>query len=461
MRTPTLLLALACIAFSQPNEKLNELFKQYSEDRYREAPELATLRGRSEYNDRWTDWSRAAVELRAKSRQDYLARLRPYLSGTVSEQDKLSVRLLQYLLERETATGPLDVYLLRVGQLFGVHNVVFRTVDAMPRNTVRDYENIITRLAAVPAYVDQNIAIFNDAISRGLVQPAVVVDRVLAQLRAQVAQDARSTDLLAAFQKWPSGISDTDRQRLSALATKTYNEAFLPAWRKFTDYFEKTYAPKVRTNIALTSLAGGKALYAAQVRSLTTTALTPEQIHELGKKEVQRLEGEMLGVARQSGFSGSLHDYETKLANSPDQHFRSKEEMLVYCRNVAKMIEPELPRLFKHIPRLLYGIRPIPATNEAATASNAQTPAPDWSRPGWFNLNTFEPEKQVKYDKQALVLHEAVPGHIFQGTIALEMGELPEFRKGIILSAYNEGWGLYAESLGSELGVYTDPPSRF
>jgi uncharacterized protein (DUF885 family) len=461
MMRSVILLFIATAAFAQRNEKLHELFHQFAEDRFREAPETATLRGRNDYDDRWTDWSRSAVERRAKTRRDYLDRLRPYLTANLSEQDKLSVRLLQYLLEREVATEVLDVYILRVGQLFGTHNVVFRTVDAMPHNTVRDYENILKRLEAVPGYVDQNIAIFNDAIARGLVQPTVVVDRVLNQLRAQVAQDTRATDLLVAFRRWPPAISESDRQRLSAQAAKTYNEAFLPAWRKFTEYFEKTYAPKARTNIALTSLAGGKELYAAQVRSLTTTALSPEQIHDLGKKEVGRLEKEMLAVARESGFQGSLPEYERRLASSAEQRFRSKEEMLAYCRNVAKIIEPELPRLFKRIPRLLYGIRAIPATNEAATASNAQVPSSDWSRPGWFNLNTFEPEKQVRYTKEALVLHEAVPGHIFQGSIALEMGELPEFRKSTILSAYHEGWALYAESLGAELGVYLDPASRF
>lgn len=462
MRLVLVLFALVAVASSQSSEKLKEFFKQYSEDRYRELPEAATLRGRTEYDDRWTDWSHAGIERRAAKRQDYLRQLRPFQAASLSEQDKLSVQLLQYFLEREIDTDPLDLYLLRVGQLYGVHNSVFRTIDAMPRNTVRDYENIIKRLQAVPVLVDQNIAILNEAIARGLVQPTLVVDRVLAQLRNQAAQKPDAAELLSAFRKFPSNIPESERQRLNAQASKTYNEAFVPAWRKFTDFFEKTYAPKARPAIALSSLEGGPKYYASQVRSLTTTTLTPQQIHELGKSEVQRIEGEMLAIARERGFQGPLHEFEKKLGESPEQRFHSKEEMLVYCRNVAKIVEPELPRLFKHVPRLLYGIRAIPASIEASTASNARSPSQDWSRPGWFNLNTFQPEKQVKYDKEALVLHEAVPGHIFQGSVALEVGDLPEFRRGgARLSAFSEGWALYVESLGSDLGVYLDPANRF
>jgi prolyl oligopeptidase len=389
-----------------------------------------------------------------------LNRLRPFVSANLSEQDGVSARLLKYLLEREVDTHMLDVYLLRMSQLFGLHNAVPFVIDMMPHNTVRDYENIIARLNAIPAYVAQNITILNEAISLGLVQPTVVVDRVIAQLRVQV-QDATSTDLLAAFRKWPEKIPEADRQRLSAQAIRTYNDSFIPSWRKLTDFIVTAYAPKARTSVGLSSLRDGKAFYATQVRTMTTTGLTPEQIHEIGKKEVVRLEREMLAIAQKSGFQGSLHEYEKKLAGSPDQHFRSKEEMLVYCRNAAKIIEPELPRLFKRIPRLLYGIRAIPTANEASLASNAQFPATDWSRPGWFNLNTYQPEKQLKSTKEALVLHEAVPGHIFQASIVLEVADLPEFRKDNLFSAYGEGWALYSESLGSELGVYVDPTSRF
>jgi uncharacterized protein (DUF885 family) len=224
---------------------------------------------------------------------------------------------------------------------------------------------------------------------------------------------------------------------------------------------QTTYLSHVRPSIGISSLPNGKQDYAILIRRLTTTNATPEEIHRTGLSEVDRIEAEMLAIARQTGFQGSVSELEVKLANDPEQKFHSKDEMLMYCRNAAKIIEPQLPNQFKHIPLLLYGIRAIPEDREQATASNAQPPAPDGSVPGWFNLQAFEPEKQVRYDKEALVLHEAVPGHIFQNSLARAQKGLPEFRKFYWNSAYGEGWALYAESLGSELGVYRDPYNRF
>jgi uncharacterized protein (DUF885 family) len=224
---------------------------------------------------------------------------------------------------------------------------------------------------------------------------------------------------------------------------------------------QTTYLPRARPGIGISSLPKGREAYEILIRRLTTTNATPEEIHRTGEAEVKRIEEEMLKIARETGFTGSVSELEVKLADAPEQRFHSKEEMLVFCRNAAKLIEPELPNQFKHIPMLLYGIRPIPEDREQATASNAQAPMPDGSAPGWFNLKAYEPEKQVRYDKEALVLHEAVPGHIFQGSLARSLKDLPDFRKFYGNSAYAEGWALYAESLGSQLGVYRDSYSRF
>jgi uncharacterized protein (DUF885 family) len=224
---------------------------------------------------------------------------------------------------------------------------------------------------------------------------------------------------------------------------------------------QNTYLPKARPEIGISSLPHGRESYQILIRRLTTTNATPEEIHRTGEAEIKRIEEEMLSIARQTGFNGSVSELEVKLANAPEQRFHSKEEMLVFCRNAAKIIEPELPNQFKDIPLMLYGIRAIPEDREQASASNAQAPAPDGSVPGWFNLRAYEPEKQVRYDKEALVLHEAVPGHIFQGSLARSLKDLPEFRRFYGNSAYAEGWALYAESLGSQLGVYRDQYSRF
>jgi uncharacterized protein (DUF885 family) len=453
---------LASLAPAQvASEDLSKFFAQYFEERLRDEPEFATTAGRHEYDDRWADASRQGREQRRAHLAHRLEQVEKFALDRLSEQDRLSVKLLRYDLRTQLDSLDIETYLLRVSQMYGFHNRVYLTIDRMPVFTVRDCENIIARIRAVPALVDQYIAVMNEAIERGWTQPRIVADLVIEQLTAQGAQDASKSPLLAFIQKMPANIPEADRERLRKEGADAFENDFRPAWRKVLAYMQTTYLPKVRPGIGIGSLPGGAEAYAILIRRLTTTQATPEEIHRIGEAEVKRIEDEMLAIARQTGFSGSVSELEVKLADMPEQRFHSKDEMLVYCRNAAKIIEPELPNQFKHIPMLLYGIRAIPEDREQATASNAEAPMPDGSAPGWFNLRAYQPEKQVKYDKEALVLHEAVPGHIFQGSLARSMKGLPEFRKFYGNSAYAEGWALYAESLGTHLGVYKDPYSRF
>lgn len=467
-RIASIVVVLACLCFGIPkaaaqtsSADLSQFFAQYFEDRLRDDPEFATTVGRHEYDDRWSDLSKHGLEQRRARLQQTFDQLQKFGVKGLSDQDALSVRLLGYDSRTQLDALDLETYLLRVGQLFGSHTRVYLVIDRMPAFTVKDCENIIARLHAVPAYVDQNIAILNEAIERGLTQPKIVADLVTDQLKAQVAQDDAATPLLEFLKKMPTSIPEAERARLRKQATDAFENDFRPAWRKYLDFMQTTYAAHVRPGIGIGSLRDGKEDYAILIRRSTTTSMTPEEIHKIGEAEVVRIEGEMLAIARQTGFSGSVSELEVKLADDPAQKFHSKDEMLAYCRNAAKIIEPELPNQFKHIPTMLYGIRAIPEDREQATASNAQAPAPDGSAPGWFNLRAYQPEKQVRYDKESLVLHEAVPGHIFQNSLARSQKGLPDFRKFYSNSAYGEGWALYAESLGSQLGVYRDPYNRF
>lgn len=455
-----LLLALPCLAQTAPS-RIQEFFRQAFEERLRDNPEFATGVGRHEYDDRWTDWSKAGRDLRRSHLEQELRQLESLLQVTLSPQDQLSARLLDYDLHVRLDAFDLENELFAVMQQNGLHNAVYTTIDRMPARTVKDYENVLARMRAVPVYIDQNIAMLEEAEGRGMVQPKIVVDLVSQQLAGQIAQDRNNTRLLAAFRNFPGNIPQTEQTRLRTEAGAIYDNQFLPAWRKYRDYLTGTYARTVRATAGVESIPNGRQAYATLVRFYTTTSTSPEEIHKLGLAEIDRIEGEMRGVMRQAGFSGSITEYERMLENSPAQHFRSKDEMLEFARNVAKIVEPELPNQFRHIPQLLYGVRPIPAEREAATATNAQAPSPDFTTPGWMNLNTYQPEKQVQYDKQALVLHEAVPGHIFQLTLARSLAGLPDFRRFYSNSAYVEGWGLYAESLGAQLGVYRDPADHF
>ena len=467
-RSLSLLVVLVVLCLTIPfasaqtsSADLSKFFAQYFEEKLRDEPEFATTVGRHEYDDRWSDLSKQGREQRRAHLQQRLDQLQKFATQGLSEQDTLSVRLLSYDLRTQLDALDLETYLLRVGQLYGSHTRVYLTIDRMPAFTVKDCDNIIARLHTVPAYVDQNIAVLNEAIERGLTQPKIVADLVADQLKAQVAQDAATSPLLEFLKEMPANIPEAERARLRKQAMDAFENDFRPAWRKYLDYMQTTYAGHVRPNIGIGNLKNGKEDYAILIRRLTTTNTTPEEIHKIGEAEVARIEGEMLAIARQTGFSGTVSELEVKLANDPEQRFHSKDEMLAYCRNAAKLIEPELPHQFKHIPWMLYGIRPIPEDREQATASNAQAPAPDGSAPGWFNLRAYQPEKQVRYDKESLVLHEAVPGHVFQNSLARSQQGLPDFRKFYSNSAYGEGWALYAESLGSQLGVYKDPYNRF
>jgi len=445
----------------QTSDAAQKIFKHYFETKLQDEPEFATTTGHYENADKWNDWSKAGRELRRKHAEETLSELGKLPAQEISGGDDVSVRLLKYDLRQQLEAEGLETHLLRVGQLFGLHTRVYTTIDRMPARTVHDYENLLARLHGVPVYVDQNIDILKESIARGLTQPRLVVDLVTKQIAAQVAQDQVTTPLLIAFRHFPSNFPEAQQTKLRDEAVATYEKEFVPAWKKLLEFLQTTYAPKARPQIGLSSLPGGREEYAILVRRLTTTNTSPDEIHKIGEKEVQRIETEMLAVARETGFTGTISEFDKKLDSDPAQHFRSKEEMLIFCRNVAKIIEPELPNQFKHIPMMLYGVRAIPEDREQATASNAEAPAPDGSVPGWFNLNTYQPEKQARYDKEALTLHEAVPGHIFQGSLARSQQGLPEFRRFYSNSAYGEGWALYAESLGSQLGLYRDPYSHY
>jgi uncharacterized protein (DUF885 family) len=442
-------------------QSVGDFFKQAFEEQLRDNPEFATSVGRHDYDDRWTDWSKAGRAQRRAHLEQRLRQLSAFRGASLSDQDRLTLRLLEYDWRTELEAEDLQVHLLRVGQLFGFHNRVYTLMDRMPARTVRDYENILARLRAIPAYVDQNIGIMDEALSLGLTQPRVVVELVSAQLAAQIRQDRDSTPLLAAFRRFPSNIPQAEQSRLKAQAVEAYDKQFLPGWRRLRDYITVKYAPQARPAIGLGSLPGGREAYATLIRRTTTTTMTADEIHKLGLGEVKRIETEMQAVMREADYRGTVEEFDRHIASLPEQHFRDKDEMLVYCRNIAKIIEPELPNQFRRIPMLLYGVRAIPPDREAATATNAQAPSPDYTTPGWFNLNTYQPERQLKYDLEALVLHEAVPGHIFQITLAQSLQGLPELRRFYSNTAYIEGWALYAESLGSRLGMYRDPSSRF
>jgi uncharacterized protein (DUF885 family) len=441
---------------------LYELFNSYWEWRLAHEPELATSVGRPEYNDRWRDWSKAARDRARAARQEFLQQLLYVGSGNLTPADRLSTHLLEWELRSALDGEPYQNLVRRVSQMDGGHTQVFNAIGQMPARTVRDYENIIARLRALPGYVDQMLDLLREELTAGVVQPEVVVDLMLDQIEAQRRRSAADSPLLGAFRQFPADVSAADQQRLRGQATAAYEQQFMPSWSRLEEFLRGTYRPKARPEIALSSLREGRKLYDTAVRLHTTTSMTAEQIHALGLQEVARIEREMEQIARADGFAGAATEYEQELGKRPGMRFSSREEMIDYARETLSRVEPALPRLFKRLPKMPVGIRPIPPDREAATASNYEVGTADGARPAWFNMNTYRPQEQVKYRTEALVLHETMPGHHLQSALAREMSGLPEFRRSFSTTAYAEGWALYAESLGPELGtVYRDATTRF
>jgi uncharacterized protein (DUF885 family) len=449
--------------FSGPSSQaLHQLFNDYWEWRLATEPELATRVGRTEHNNRWSDLSREARDRARAARQEYLERAMFLSPGTLTPSDLLSALMLEYELRRQLEAGAVLDAVQRVSQVDGVHNAVFRTIEQMPAGRLSDYENVLSRLRGLPTYIEQAIASMDQDLDAGLAQPTIVVDLMLEQVSSQARMPALDSPLLAAFNRFPESIPVSTQRRLRSAAVSTYQQQFAVAWTRLETYLRERYRPRARTLVGIGSLPNGAAHYEKLVRFFTTTRMTAEEIHQLGLKEVDRIEREMRAIANEYGFAGTIAEFERDLGRRPGAKFESEAEMLAYAEDVLTSLRPAIPRLFLRQPKAEVRVRPIPPDRAASTPSSYTAGTPDGLRPGFFNMNTYRPGEQVKYTVEALVLHETVPGHHLQVGLARELEGVPTFRTVFGAAAFSEGWGLYAESLGAELGtVYRDPPTRF
>ncbi len=455
-------LSVTLLVSCQPSgDSLHRLFDEYFEDFLRENPEVATSMGRHDHGDRWRDWSQPARAAWAERLEGYLGRLDRFDPQALDHQDRLSRGLLRRGIRDELDGLRFAAFLTRLSQLGGFHTRVLLTLREMPARTEADYRQILARLEQVPSYVGQNLSALRQGVDEGVVQPALVVRRVIGQLDRQAAPPPSESPLLAAFRDYPDSFGTALREELSGAARRAYADGFQPAWRRLRAFLADEYLEVARPELAVTSLPGGEAAYRYFVRLHTSLPLAPAEIHEIGLREVERIDSAMRAIADEAGFDGDSERYERYLSTAPAQLFESRSAMLAYHRDLALRALPELPKLFRQLPRHAFGIRAIPPDREAGTASNYNPPAADGSRAGWFNLNAYRAERQWRFDKPALVLHETVPGHHLQIAKQRELEGLPEFRSMYRSTAYVEGWALYAELLGHELGVYDDLPSRF
>jgi uncharacterized protein (DUF885 family) len=441
-------------------KKLHALFDDEWQWTLREYPELATSIGDPRYNDRLTDFAAPAIETRKAHKRDLLERIHGIDRGSLKGQDVLSYDLFLRETEQSVALQRFRSEWMPISQMGGVHLSIPLLPRVAPLRNVKNYDDFLTRLEAYPRQVDQVIELLKRGIAAGWVPPEIALRKVPPQLAKQLAQDVKKSPLFKPFESFPEAIGPDERLRLAARAEKTIDGSIVPALKRLHQFVTETYLPGCRKDIAATHLPDGAAYYQAQIKLYTTTDLSARAIHEIGLNEVKRIRAEMDGVIKETGFSGSFPDFLNLLRTDPRFARMEPDQVLPGFRDIAKRVDPELPKLFAELPRTPYGIREIPAY-QGETAEHYTRGAADGSRAGYFNANVLKGGTRRKYEMEALLLHEAVPGHHLQVSRAQELKELPEFRRHAAYSAYSEGWGLYAEGLGGELGLYKDPYSKF
>ncbi|HEX7181061.1 MAG TPA: DUF885 domain-containing protein [Thermoanaerobaculia bacterium] len=444
------------------SERLKRLFDLAWEHQIQEVPEMATYLGYPGRHDRWSDQSPEAVKRREATTDKVLLALRSIDRARLTPSEQVLYDLAQRSLEREVEARRFPGEYLQISQVGGVHQDATQLLALMPGRTVEDYENILARLRGLPAVIDQTIAWLEKGLAAGVTPPRITLRDVPDQVKSLIVDDALQSPMLTAFNKFPESVRPEERQRLSREAVRAFGEQVAPALRKLHRYLTETYIPGTRETIAMTALPDGEAWYAFNVRGQTTTDLTPKQIHELGLSEVQRIRTEMDKVIASTGFKGSFEEFIQFLRTDPRFFFDKPEDLVAEYREIAKRADPELAHLFGKLPRLPYGVKPIPSYAEKSqTTAYYDGGSLAAGRPGTYYVNTYDLKSRPKWEMEALTLHESVPGHHLQVALAQEMEGVPEWRKHDGYTAFAEGWALYAESLGTEMGFYQDPYSKF
>ncbi|MFZ2507477.1 MAG: DUF885 domain-containing protein [Steroidobacteraceae bacterium] len=424
-------------------------------------PLTATYRGDTRYDDRWPDIGPEAQAARNAADARVLEDLARISRESLSTADRLTYDLFRIEYENRVAVAAFhpEYYELRARE--GPQSLN-ESAELMPFEKTADYDTWLRRLAALPRYLDQYSAQLRRAASEKRTQPRVIMERVLPQLEMQLPDRPEDSPFFARFRQFPDAVPAAERERLTAAARRVIEDAVIPAYRQFTRVFREVYLPACRDSVGIWDTPNGRAFYANRARYHTTTSLTPAQIHEIGLAEVARNRAEMLEVMKEIGFEGTLQEFFARLRTDPSFYYATPDELFRAYVYTAKMIEPELPRLFGKLNRTPYGLRVIPATSAPNTTTAYYSgPSVDGRRPGYYYVNLYRPEVRPKYEIEVLTVHEAVPGHHLQIALAQEQTDLPKFRQFNDVTAYSEGWALYSERLGYDLGLYQDPYSRF
>jgi uncharacterized protein (DUF885 family) len=465
IRIALLLVLAPSVALASASEDLHQVVEEYFDRSMEMNPVFATYNGDHRFNDRLEN--SIGPEHREASEaleREYLEKIEAIDPSQLEGQDRLSWEIFRRERIHALEGMQFPMHLMPINQMFSlpIFFVQLGSPGAMtPFDTVEDYENWLARIDGFEVWMNQAIANMREGMEQGIVLPGIIVDKTIPIMQSQIVEDPTASDFYRILEAMPQDLDEETRTRLTAEYTAAIAEKIVPSYRRMAEFLRDEYRPAAREPIALTALPGGEAWYEFAITTHTNTRLTAQEIHEIGLAEVARIEGEMRKLSEEVGFEGDLGAMRAWMRQQPELRYESEEDLLESYRALREVVEPHLPELFSRIPEADFEIRPVEEYRQATTpGAHYMRPAPDGSRPGIFYVNTGGWENRTRAGSEALFIHEAIPGHHFQVALAGELGELPRFRRFGGYTAYIEGWGLYAEQLGPQVGLYTDPYQR-
>ena len=459
-------LILSFIALSASAEvDENRKFLTFLEDEWQfelsQSPVYATAMGVKGYETLWRDNSLEAIGARRSHNKETVNTLKGFKKEDLSETNQLNLRLFTDLAKKELEIDQFNRHLLPFSHRGGIQ-LAHEDAETLPFKNPQDYRFWIERLKNLDQRVNQTIVLAKQGIKKGYKAPKVLMNRVDRQIDLQSRDNVNKNPFFKIFINLPDSIPDEEKTAIRAEAKKVIEEVVIPSYQLLGKYFKDEYLPQSRGTVGLYDIPDGRKLYEVLAKSFTTTNLSPKEIHQIGLDEVQRIRGEMEVVIKELEFEGSFKDFLTFLREDERFYYKTSEELFEGYLAVSKRIDPELVKLFGNLPRTPYGLRAIPEESAPdTTTAYYMSPSPDGLRAGYYYVNLYKPETRPKFEMEVLSVHEAVPGHHLQISLAMEMGEMPMFRRVSPYTAFVEGWGLYSESLGYDLGLYKDPYSKF
>jgi uncharacterized protein (DUF885 family) len=441
--------------------KLHSAFDAQWQQEMQSNPTWASFLGDRRYNREWADLSTAG---RGQQRQSNLAALDSVQAidlELLDSNERVNLDLFERLYQQNVASDQFATELMPISQRGGIQTLD-EVGNRLRMTQVSDFEDWLARLDKIDVLMAQTIALMAEGIDKGMVPPKITMQRVPAQIKQQLVTDPAESLFFKPFAQMPASISTADQARLRKAALSVISAKVIPAYEKLHSYFTQTYLPACRDSIAASDLPNGKLYYEHVVRLFTTTELTPDEVHNIGLQEVSRIRGEMNHVIKTVGFEGSFADFLHFLRTDPQFYYETPEALFEGYLAITKRIDPHLVTLFNKLPRMPYGVKAIPdAIAPDTTTAYYNRPAADGSRAGYYYVNLYKPETRPKYEMEVLSVHEAVPGHHLQIALQQELEQLPNFRRYSGFTVFTEGWGLYSERLGYDLGLYQDPYSQF